>query len=260
MATREQSLSDTLIEFADTLVSDYDLLDYLDLLLERSTGILAAQAGGVMLSNERGHLQLLAATDERMRLMELFELQRQEGPCVDSYRMAAQIVEEDLACGSRWPQFTQVALREGYRSVFAFPLRLRGQVIGVLNLFREQPGSVDDADFQAAQAFADMATIGILSERAVRESRQLAGQLRTALNSRIVIEQAKGILAERGGLHMDEAYQALRWYGRNQNRRLRDVAAAIVHGDLTAEVLTGASGGTSAPSSSGGDGIGGPRG
>ncbi|MGI8876717.1 MAG: ANTAR domain-containing protein [Egibacteraceae bacterium] len=238
MATRETSLSATLIELADTLVSDYDLLDFLDLLLERSTGVVAASAGGVMLTNGKAELQVLASTDERMRLMELFELQRQEGPCVDSYRRGEQVVEDDLERSSRWPQFTPVAVQEGYRSAFAFPLRLRGEVIGALNIFRERPGPVEAADLHATQALADMATIGILQERAVREARQLAGHLQTALNSRVVIEQAKGILAERAGLTMGEAYQALRWYARNHNRRLREVAAAIVSSDLTAEEVT----------------------
>jgi hypothetical protein len=231
VVTREQRLSATLVELADTLVSDYELLDYLDLLLERSIGVLGATAGGVLLT-AGADLTPLVASHEQMRLLQLFEVQRGEGPCIDSYRRNEQIVEEDLARLARWPRFTPTALRCGYRSVFAFPMRLRNEVLGALNLFKAQPGPVDQTDFNAVQAFADMATIGIVHERAVRHARELAAQLQTALNSRVLIEQAKGILAEHAGLDMDAAYQALRWYARNHNGRLGEVAAAVVSGKV----------------------------
>lgn len=234
MATREGQLSATLIELADTLVSNYDLLDYLDLLLERCRGVLDAAAGGVLLSSGRGALAPLAASDEQMRLLELFELQNDEGPCIDSYRNNTQVYEEDLARSSRWPRFTPLALERGYGSVFAFPLRLRDQVIGALNLFKIQSGPAGQPNLDAAQAFADMATIGILQERAAREAHVLACQLQTALNSRIVIEQAKGILAERAHLDMGDSWEALRWYARNHNLHLRHVAAQVVDGTLDA--------------------------
>jgi GAF domain-containing protein len=239
MAGQDSELAAVMIEFADTLVSDYDLLDYLDRLLERSIVALDADAGGVMLASgeEGARLQLLASTDERTRVLELVELQHQEGPCVDSHRHGEQVVVPDLTRWDRWPRFTPAVLDRGYRSVYAFPLRLRDTVIGAFNLYREQPGSVAPAEIRVAQAFADMATIGILQERAVRESRELAGHLQAALHSRVVIEQAKGIVAERLGCNMDEAYQAIRWHGRNENRRLREVAAALVAGALAAEAL-----------------------
>lgn len=150
MTMREQRLSATLIELADTLVSDYELLDYLDLLLERSIGVLGAAAGGVLLT-AGADLTPLAASDEQMRMLELFEVQRGEGPCIDSYRRNEQIVEEDLARSSRWPRFTPAALECGYRAAFAFPMRLRNEVIGALNLFKAQPGLVDQTDIDAAQ-------------------------------------------------------------------------------------------------------------
>jgi GAF domain-containing protein len=240
MATDAQQVTATLVELADTLVSDYDVFDYLDRLLEHSTAALGAAAGGVMLTS-RGdtaeHLDLLASTDERTRVLELFELQRQEGPCVDSYRLGAAVVEEDLDHTSRWPRFTPAALAGGYHAVYAFPLRLRGSVIGALNLFRTSAGAVATPDVRVAQAFADMATIGILQERGVREARELAAHLQTALNSRIVIEQAKGVIAERLNCSMDEAYQAMRWYARDRNIRLRGLAASVVAGDAVADDL-----------------------
>jgi GAF domain-containing protein len=240
MTTDPQQISATLVELADTLVSDYDVFDYLDRLLEHSIDALGAAAGGVMLTSRgdtAAHLDLLACTDEHTRVLELFELQRQEGPCVDSYRLGAPVVEEDLTAADRWPRFTPVALERGYQAVYAFPMRLRGSVIGALNLFRTSTGAAAATDIVIAQAFADMATIGILQERAAREARDLAAQLQTALNSRIVIEQAKGVIAERLGCDMDEAYQALRWYARDHNHRLRVLAASVVAGDASAEDL-----------------------
>jgi GAF domain-containing protein len=240
MAPDAARVSDTLVELADTLVTDYDLLEYLDHLLTRSVEILRADAGGVMLFNGDpliNALDLLACTDEQARVLELFELQRQEGPCVDSHRSGELVAVEDLARSDRWPNFTMVALARGYRAAYAFPLRLRGDVIGALNLFRAFPGAAMPDEIRAAQAFADMATIGILQQRATKEARDLAANLQTALNSRVVIEQAKGILAERLGVDMEQAYQTLRGYGRNHNLHLRAVAASVVGGDLTAEKM-----------------------
>jgi GAF domain-containing protein len=240
MPANTSDVAATLVELADTLVSDYDLLDYLDVLLGRSTSILGAVAGGVMLTDGESvdtRLNLLACTDEHTRVLELFELQRQEGPCWDSHRLGQPVVEEDLTRSERWPQFRPVALKSGYRAVYAFPLRLRGATIGALNLFRVQPGAVDDDEVRAAQAFADMATIGILQQRAVQHARDLAGQLQTALNSRVVIEQAKGIIAERLDCDVDEAFQTLRQFSRNNNLQLRSTAAALVAGELTPDVL-----------------------
>ena len=237
MAISAKRISATLVELADTLVSGYELTDYLERLLELSVDALGADAGGVMLWNgdtATNRLELLACTDERTRVVELFELQRQEGPCVDSHLLGEPVVEEDLAGSERWPQFSPVALDRGVRAIYAFPLRLRGTGLGALNLFRYEPGPALAADISAAQAFADMATIGILQQRATQDARTLAGQLQTALNSRVVIEQAKGILAERMSLDVDQAYQVIRWYGRNHNEPVRTVAAAVVAGDLTA--------------------------
>ena len=244
MATDPQQITNTLVELADTLVSDYDLAEYLDRLLERSVDVLGANAGGVMLfDRERGSgggLQLLACTDERTRELELHELQVNQGPCIDSHRLGQPIVAGDLLDAHRWPAFAPVAIDYGYRAVYAFPLRLRSSVIGALNLFRTAPGLVLQEDVRVAQAFADMATIGILQKRAVSEARELAGQLQSALNSRVIIEQAKGIVAESLGCDMDRAYQLIRWFGRNSNRQVRSVAAAIVAGELSPAKLQAA--------------------
>ena len=238
MTADERALSATLVELADTLVTDYDLAEYLDMLLGHAVAAVGGAGGGVMLAEDPRHdpirLQLLASTDERVRSLEVFELQRAEGPCVDSFREGTQVFEANLPESDRWPVFTPAALELGFHSVFAFPLRLRGQVIGALNLFRGQSQDVDPHGVAIAQAYADMATIGILQQRAAGEARELAANLQGALNSRVVIEQAKGVLAERVGFEMDQAYQAMRWYARNKNLRLREVAAGVVEGSLAA--------------------------
>jgi GAF domain-containing protein len=238
MTAGERALSATLVELADTLVSDYDLADYLDRLLGYAVAAVGGTGGGVMLApdprREPMTLELLASTDERVRSLEVFELQRDEGPCVESFREGAQVFEANLSASRRWPLFTPAALELGFHSVFAFPMRLRGQVIGALNLFRGLSQDVDPDGVAMAQAYADMATIGILQQRAAREARELAANLQGALNSRVVIEQAKGVLAERVGYEMDEAYQAMRWYARQHNLRLREVAAGVVGGSLGA--------------------------
>lgn len=238
MTAGERALSGTLVELADTLVSDYDLADYLDRLLGHAVTAVGGAGGGVMLARDPGRrpvtLELLASTNERVRSLEVFELQRNEGPCVDSFRDGTQVFEANLAGAERWPRFTPAALELGFHSVFAFPMRLRGQVIGALNLFRGQSDEVDPDSVAMAQTYADMATIGILQQRAAREARDLAANLQGALNSRVVIEQAKGVLAERVGYEMDEAYQAMRWYARNNNLRMREVAAGVIAGTFTA--------------------------
>lgn len=140
MSLDERAVNDTLIQLADTLVADFDLLDYLDVLLGRSSELLGAEAGGVMLTDERGELKVLASSDERARLMELYELQRQDGPCLDAHRLGTAVTEDDLQTSERWPEFRPYALDVGFRAAFAFPLRLRGEAIGALNVFRAHPG------------------------------------------------------------------------------------------------------------------------
>lgn len=239
MVTRERQLAAILIGLADTLVSDYDLTDYVDKLLTASTTVLDSTAGGVLLrtGDEHTPLELLAYTGTRMDVVELFQLQRHEGPCIDSVVTGSRVVESDLAACARWPAFTELAIREDYRSVIAFPLRLRGQVLGALNVFWNEPGRAADDDVGTVQAFADMATIGILQERALQQERDLTGHLQTALDSRVVIEQAKGVLAERADLDMVEAFETLRGYSRNTNRRIRDVAAAVIAREVSVATI-----------------------
>ena len=236
--SRETVLAKTLVELADTLVADFDVVELLTVLTDRCVDVLDVGAAGLMLATPGGDLRVLASSSEAMRLLELFELQSQEGPCLDCYRAGQPVVNQDLAVvNGRWPRFAPKALAAGFHSVHALPMRLRGAVIGALNLFHIQPGKMRPADVDAAQALADVATIAILQHRAALEAQILNEQLNEALNSRVVIEQAKGMVAEREGLNMEQAFSALRNHARNHNLRLVDVAHDVIGGTLAAGAL-----------------------
>jgi transcriptional regulator with GAF, ATPase, and Fis domain len=224
-------LSDTFVDLADTMVADFDVIDFLHLLTDRAVRLLAASAAGVVLADPRGELRVAAASSEEVGLLELFQLQNDQGPCLECFRTGRPVTASDLADpASRWPRFAEAAAGSGFRAVEALPMRLRGQVIGALNLFAATPGQFGPADVRIGQALADVATIGLLHERNVRRREAVAEQLQTALNSRVVIEQAKGKLAERLGIDMDRAFNMLRDYARNSNQRLTDVSRAFVAG------------------------------
>lgn len=235
---REPLLVRTLVELADTLVDDFDVVELLTLLADRCVDVLDVGAAGIMLASNDGDLRVMASSSETMRVLELFEIQSQEGPCLDCYRTGEPIANEDLeAFGDRWPGFSVEALEAGFHSVHAVPMRLRGTVIGALNLFYLDAGEMHPVDVHAAQAFADVATIAILQHRAAMEAQVLNEQLSNALNSRIVIEQAKGMVAESEGLDIDQAFSRLRHHARNHNLRLVDVASDIIGGDLAVSTL-----------------------
>jgi hypothetical protein len=222
-------LSDTFVDLADTLVADFDVVDFLHLLAERSAALLAASAAGVVLADPRGELRVAAASSQEAGLIELFQIQNDQGPCLDCFRTGQPVTAADLTAPSQpWPRFAAAAAQAGFRAVEALPMRLRDDVIGALNLFRAQPGPLDPADLRIGQALADVATIGLLQERSVRRGEIAAEQLQGALNSRIIIEQAKGKLAERLSTDMDHAFALLRDYARNTNQRLTDVARTFV--------------------------------
>ena len=222
-------LSDTFVELADTMVDDFDVIDFLHLLTDRSVALLSASAAGVMLADPRGELRVAASSNEAAGLLELFQIQNDQGPCLDCFRTGQPVTAADLAGpGQQWPRFATAATGSGFRAVEALPMRLRNQVIGALNLFRAAAGPFDPAELRVGQALADVATIGLLHERNVRRSETVAEQLQGALNSRVVIEQAKGKLAERSATDMDSAFRMLRDHARNTNRRLTDVARDFV--------------------------------
>lgn len=230
---REALLAQTLVELADTLIDDFDVVDLLTLLSDRCVEILDVTAVGVMIAAPEGTLQLMASSSEEARLVEVFEIQSQEGPGPDAYRTGQPSLNQNLTIDNGpWPQFASVALEAGFKSVDALPMRLRGDTIGALNLFRTDEGQLNEADLAAAQAMAAIATIAILQHSATTQSHTVIDQLNHALQSRVVIEQAKGIIAERAGLDMVQAFSWLRTYARSHNFRLFDVARSAIDGTL----------------------------
>ncbi|MDN3352274.1 GAF and ANTAR domain-containing protein [Actinomadura sp. DC4] len=230
----EERLSRVFVELADTLVADFDVIDFLHTLTERCAELLEVDAAGILLTDQRDHLQLVAASTLQVEQLELFQLQSERGPCLDCFTTGEPVACPDLrAAPQRWPEFAAAAAETGFVAVHALPMRLRERVIGALNLFSARPDGLNPATTALCQAFADVATIGILAERSTREQQVLSQQLQSALNTRIIIEQAKGLLAERRGLSMDESFTALRGYARSHNRKLTEVALALIEGDET---------------------------
>ncbi len=226
----ETQLVDVFVEMADTLVDDFDVIEFLHMLTERCVQLLDISAAGLLLTDGQDTLQLVAASSERTRLLELFQLQTDQGPCVDCFHTGQPVSVADLPTAGRWPRFTAAAAEVGFAAVHALPMRLRTEVIGALNFFDTNPGALAEGKLRVGQALADVATIGLLQQRAIRRGDMVTQQLQTALNSRVLIEQAKGILAERLHLDVADAFALLRADARNHNRRLSDLAQAIVDG------------------------------
>lgn len=225
--TREQLLTQTFVELADTLVTGFDIVELLHTLATRCVDLTDVDAAGIMLADESGTLRVVSSSSERVYLLELFELQNAEGPCLDAYRTAAPVMA-DLVDTDLWPSLRAEAIHNGYRSVVALPMRLRSESIGALNLFRTARGALPDEEVAVCRALADIATIGLLNERALREARVLAEQLQGALNTRVAIEQAKGVIAERLGSDMDDAFAWLRRTARDTNLLIGEVARGVI--------------------------------
>jgi GAF domain-containing protein len=228
MDGREGQLVHAFVALADTLVDDYDVVEFAQELVEDCVSLLDVHSAGLLLADLRGGLQMLASTSEQTRMLELLQLQSDAGPCLEAYRTGQQVLVDDVDADTRWPEFVTRASAEGFGSVIAIPLRLRTERIGALNLFRRAPGRMTDSDLLVAQALADVATIGILHQRVLTRGALVNSQLQTALNSRVLIEQAKGVLAERLSLDMDQAFVQLRSMARSHNRHLSETARAVI--------------------------------
>ena len=216
--SREQQITAAFVRVADTLTADYDIIDLMHSLLEVCTSVLDVTAGGLLLADEGGEL------------VEVMQLGAGAGPCVDCFRAGRAVAVSDIELsGGQWPEFQKAALGQGFRSVYATPMKLRGQVLGAMNLFGTRAGELNAPDAAVAQALADVATIGILQERSIRETGIVTEQLQRALETRIIIEQAKGVLSVTGRLTMDEAFVALRRYARDRNLTLRVVAEGVTN-------------------------------
>ncbi len=237
---REMRLAQAFVTLADTLVAGYDLVELMHYLVDTTVELFDAADAGLLLADGQGRLDVLASTSERTDLLEILQVRTGRGPCWDCFSSGQPGSIPDLAReAERWPEFAPLALQQGFRSVHAVPLRLRNQTIGALNMFRTQIGELAEQDRLAAQALADVATIGVLQERAVREGAETEEQLRYALNSRVVIEQAKGVLAQHRQVDMDQAFTLLRGHARRHHLGLTALAQAVVERDLRpADVLS----------------------
>ncbi|MEU3459548.1 GAF and ANTAR domain-containing protein [Streptomyces sp. NPDC006733] len=238
--TREEQLLAAMVEAVDRLVDDFDLIDFLHQLCDRCNELLDVSAVGVMLADPNGQLQLIAASDEHARLLELFALQADEGPCVACYRDA--VARLNITLGSpahtaEYPRFAERARQAGFATTHALPMRVRQQAVGALNLFdtREQHLSADDA--KVAQALADVATIAVLQHRTIIHPTIDPAQLRSALASRIVIEQAKGVMAEHWNTGLDEAFDGLRRHAGERGLTLTTLCRQIIDGTLNASSM-----------------------
>ncbi|ANS67107.1 hypothetical protein SLINC_4883 [Streptomyces lincolnensis] len=230
---RERRLAEIFVEVADSLVEDFDVIDLLQRLSTRCVELLDVSAAGILLADAHGELQVIAASDEHTRLLELFALQHDQGPCVECYRTGAARTNIDLAraeATAGWPRFATRARETGYSTTHAIPLRLRSRIVGTLNLFQTTPHRLGDDDIALAQALADVATITILQQRTLEQSHVENSQLETALTSRVLIEQVKGVLAERWETSVDDAFAAFRSYARAHHLRLSDLAKRILAG------------------------------
>ena len=238
--TREQLITRAFVELADTLVDDYDVVDLMHTLGERSVELFEVDAAGIILRDTRHRLVAVASTSDEADLSELFAIQNSEGPCLDCVRHGERVVNIDKAEATRrWPNFMAKVADFGFVSTHAFPLRLRADVLGAINLFCRTPKTLSDEDVAVAQGLADIATIGLLQHRAVRHHEVLSEQLQSALNSRIVIEQAKGVLAERAGIKVGPAFELMRAHSRNEGQLLRETAEAVISGELDVNQLRG---------------------
>lgn len=238
--TRQRLTATTFLEIVDTLVGDFDVIDVLTSLTSRSVELLDAAAAGILIADSDGHLCVVGASNEQTHLLELFQIQNDEGPCLDSFRTGRVVRHSDLDVVSPWPRFSAECTDAGYASVCAVPLRLMTHTLGCLNLFMSEPGGLSDTDVALAQALADVASVAIVHDKAIRVARIRKGHLQHALTSRIAIEHAKGMIAEHGQVDMDEAFVRLRAFARHGNRRLTEVAAALVAGTTGVGEVTAA--------------------
>lgn len=251
-ADREQAVTGAFVSLARNLADGVDPVDLLSRLAEDATGLLDVASTGILLADPRGVLHVVAASSEATRTLEMYQLQRHQGPCLDSFRSGTPVAAADLRAEvGRWPQFVEAATGAGFASVHAVPMRLRNNVLGTMGLFGTDVGSLDDDDLSLGQALAYVAAVAIVQDKAAADTAAINEQLQTALNSRVVLEQAKGVLAQRGDLDMDRAFAVLRRYARDHNLRLTDVARAVAGREIPAHsVLAHFLGRTTAPRSS----------
>lgn len=237
-SSRENDVTAAFVSLASRLANGFDVVDLLDDLVGHCSQMLDVSSAGLLLADGLGVLHVLAASSEATRLLEVFQLQRDEGPCRDCFNTGSPVMVPELAAAAeRWPQFVPAALEAGFASVHAMPMRLRDNILGALGLFHDQPGPLSGEDLTLAQALADVASVAIVQDRAVSDRAAVVEQLQVALNSRVVLEQAKGVLAHVGELDMAEAFAVLRRYARDHNLRLTELARSVVGREVSVRLL-----------------------
>lgn len=236
-SSRDARTSAAFVALLDTLVDDFDVIDLLTVLASECVDLLGVAAAGILLADETGTLRVMAASTEQIGLLELFQIQNDEGPCMDSYRSGEVVAVADLSVDTRYARFSAECLRAGYPSLCAIPMRLRSTILGCLNLFMREPAPWLENDVRVARSLADVASIAIVQDQLLRRATVRVGQLEHALGSRVVIEQAKGMIAEFAGVDMDDAFRSLRDYARRNNLRLTDVARSLVGSVLPLETV-----------------------
>jgi GAF domain-containing protein len=217
---------------AADLVRPYDTVTMLENLSERVSEVLALTGSGVSLESD-GRLAFITALDEQIARVEQVQERTQEGPCVDCFRGGNPVVVPDLeAEGARWAQYADAALQAGLRATAGVPMTLEGRSIGALNLYSSEPREWPDEDVAAAQVLADLATAFLVNASKLRQQEELAAQLAGALESRVLIEQAKGVVSASAHVSVDEAFRRMRSWARNHNLPLPSVAQDVVEGSL----------------------------
>ncbi|MFJ4220074.1 GAF and ANTAR domain-containing protein [Curtobacterium luteum] len=230
---REQRLIDAFVDATDTLVADYDVVELLQTLVDNAVAIFDVDAAGIILANDRGELEVVVSTSERTSLLSILQLETGEGPCIQAYEDGVVVAASSRAeMEQRWPTFAVAAEHAGFEAVHSVPLRIRTAALGSMNLFRATEGALNERDAAAAQALTDVATISILQQRTADSAARVERQLQQALDSRIVIEQAKGFIAHTLGVDMDTAFAVLRGHARSHQQLLAETARAIVQRDV----------------------------
>ena len=235
---REQAVTEAFVSLATSLADGVDVVELLSGLAEDTTRLLDVASTGMLLAAPDGVLHVVAASSEATRTLELYQLQSDQGPCLDCYHTGASVSASDLSeDAQRWPLFAGAALAAGFKSVHAVPMRLRDTVLGAIGLFGTSVGALGEDDLRLGQALAYVAAVALVQEKAAADTAMINSQLQRALDSRVKLEQAKGVLSQRGGLSMDQAFAVLRNYARDHNLRLTDVAQAVASRELRAEQL-----------------------
>ena len=236
--TREAEIADAFVTMASTLAKGYDVIDLLDELVSVSAQLLDVQSAGLLLADAQGTLHVMAASSAETLELEAVQLQRDDGPCLDCYHAGTPVTVPDLdAEDDRWPRFAPAARAAGFVSVHAVPMRLQARVLGTLGLFGTRVGTLNDADHKLAQALADVASVSLVNEKASDDADLINQQLQHALDSRVAIEQAKGIIAQALSLDMTDAFALLRGYARNNQTPINQVAQALADRSLKATAL-----------------------